>query len=324
MINSKKAKDKMREQHDKFLSKNIHKLVTDFPSASYHGLTGTWSSSQFKDMLEDEDYFIKKYIKREIQKDESSAMDTGTYLHTRLLEPHKVKDEIAVYPGKVRMGKNWEAFRNLHAGKTLIIESQREQGEMMAKAVEASPTSMSYLEGKPEVSLFVRLVVWKGCIYAPEFGKKLTRDGWISVKTNGDLSKGYAITVKVRADTLGKTFISDLKSTSGNARKEHDIRSAISKYRYDLSAALYLDMFTLVVPDVREFVWVFASKQANNAAPWRASRDQIRVGRAKYMLAIIKLADCAQANWELVDCLREAEPLPYERDWLISKDTDLL
>ena len=130
--------------------------------------------------------------------------------------------------------------------------------------------------------------------------------------------------VKVRADTLGNYFVSDLKSTSGNARKEDDIRGSISKYRYDLSAALYLDTFNLVRPEVHEFVWIFASKKANNAAPWRASRDQILVGRAKYMHAVLKLADCAMSKWELVDCLREAEPLHYEREWLREKDTDLL
>lgn len=328
MKTSKKAKDTLTKnpEHEKFLSKNLHKLVMDITSERYHGMTGTWSSSQFKDMIEDEDYFIKKYIHREIDRVESGAMDTGTYLHTRLLEPHKVKEEIAIYEGKTRFGKKWNAFKEQHKNKTIITLSQKEQGELMVKAVEASPTCMSYLEGKPEVSFFVELFVWKGAIYAPHFGKILDRQGWSTASKTEIEScrKGHRLVVKVRADTLGETFVSDLKSTSGNARKEHDIRTSISKYRYDLSAALYLDMFNLIKPEVHEFIWVFASKQTNNAKAWRATSSQILVGRAKYMRAMLKMADCAQANWELVDCLGEAEPLPYEKDWLVERETDLL
>lgn len=312
-------------QSGAFLKKNLNKLVHDLMSSDYHAMVGTWSSSQFKDMIEDADYFIKKYIKKEIERSETDAMDTGTYLHTMVLEPHKLQDEIAVYQGKVRAGKAYQAFRAQHEGKTIITLTQQAQGDLMVKAVRSSPSCSEYLVGEPEVSFFVELLIQNGKIYAPHFKKHLTRYGWSPcAHKNFKEEKGQRFIVKVRADTLGETFVSDLKSTSGNARKEHDVRSAISKYRYDLSAALYLDMFALVRPSVREFIWIFASKQANNAAAWRASEKQIQVGRAKYMHAILKMADCAMAGWELIDCLREAEPLPYEVEWLLEKDTDLL
>ncbi len=310
-------------KHAKFLMKNLHKFVHDLTSAAYHGMIGTWSSSQFKDILDDEDYFIRKYIKKEVERTETDAMDTGTYTHTMLLEPHKVDEEIAIYPGKMRAGKAYQEFRKKHEGKCIITTSQKDQGDAMVKAVKASPSCMEYLEGEPEVSLFIELHITGGKIYAPSFEKVLTREGWEDHDCK-NLKKPYIIIVKVRADMLGSTFVADVKSTSGNARKENDIRTAISKYKYDLSAALYLDMFALPRPSVKEFVWVFASKQANNAAPWRASTNTLLVGRAKYMRAIIKLADCARANWETVDCLREAEPLPYEMEWAKERDTDLL
>ena len=325
MTTMAKLKDKMQSQHEKFIKKNLHKLIHDLPSASYHGLSGTWSSSQFKDMIECEEYFIQKYIKKEVDRSETEAMDTGTYFHTAVLEPHKVKEEIAFFEGKTRYGKKWDEFKAKHAGKTIITEDMKAKGDLMVAAVRKSPTAMEYLEGEMEVSLLVELLIWNGQIFAPAFNKKLTKTGWMDYSSSGLVNaKGYKIVVKVRADTLGDTFVSDLKSTSGNARKEKDIRNSISQYRYDLSAALYLDMFNLVRPEVRDFVWIFASKQTHNACPWRASAHQILVGRAKYMRAIIKLADCAQANWELVDCLREAEPLPHEMEWLREKDTDLL
>lgn len=306
----------------KWIKANLHKPVKDLSSEVYHGLTGTWSSSQFKDMLADEELFIKKYIKREIAREEREAFDTGTYFHTGVLEPHKIESEISMYPGKVRYGKDWDAFKAKNAGKCIITPKQKEQGDGMIKAVKASPVAMDYLDGDPEVSLFVELTVWQGAIYSEKFGKMLTPDGWAPAK--GKIGKGYSFIVKVRADCLGKTYVSDLKSTSGNARDEHSVRGSISKYKYDLSAALYLDVFSLVYPSVREFIWIFASKESPCAATWRATRNQILVGRAKYSRAMVKLADCAKANWEIVDCLREAEPLPYEMEWLRQRDTDLL
>lgn len=113
-------------KHEKFLKKNIHKIVKDLPSSSYHGMLGTWSSSQFKDMLEDPDYFIKRYIKREIDRSETDAMDTGTYFHTGLPEPHKVHEEIAIFEGKTRYGAKFNTFRELHKGKTIITKDMKE------------------------------------------------------------------------------------------------------------------------------------------------------------------------------------------------------
>lgn len=308
--------------HAKFIKNNLHKLVRDLLSEHYHGLSGTWSSSQFKDILEDEEVFIKKYISKEIPRVEREVFDTGTYFHTAVLEPHKVATEIAVYQGKVRRGKEWDNFKAKNPGKTIIAINQKIQGDLMVEAVKNSPIAQEYLEGDPEVSLFVELNIHRGRIYAPKFKKVLSKHGWEdSPAQPGD---GHPIIVKVRADTLGQTFVSDLKSTSGNARNESSVRGSISKYKYDLSAALYLDIFSLIRPTVREFVWIFASKENRNAASWRATKNQILVGRAKYAKAMIKLADCAKANWELIDCLREAEPLPFEMEWLREKDTDLL
>ncbi len=314
---------KSPSDHAKFLKKNLHKPVKDLLSEHYHGLTGTWSSSQFKDILDDEETFIKKYITKEIAREEREVFDTGTYFHTAVLEPHKIATEIAIFDGKTRYGKSWDAFKKLHLGKTIITASQKEQGDQMVKAVKSSPTSQEYLEGDPEVSLFVELSIYRGRIYSPKFKKILTTNGWDDT-SDTKIESGYKIIVKVRADTLGKTFVSDLKSTSGNARKEYDIRGSISKYKYDLSAALYLDIFSLVYPSVRDFIWIFASKGTPCAQSWRATKENILIGRAKYVKAMIKLADCAQANWETVDCLREAAPMPYEREWLIEKDGDLL
>lgn len=291
-------------------------------SEAYHSANGAWSSSQLKDIIDDEEVFILKYIKREVERVEKEVFDTGTYFHTATLEPHKLKSEVVIFAGKTRYGKNWDAFKTKHKGKLVVTEKQQLQGDGMVKAVKKSPISMSYIKGTAELSLFIQIVVVNSEIYAPAFKKKLTLQGWVSVTKVP--TGGFEVVLKVRADCLGDCFISDLKSTSGRANNKNGVRQSISKYKYDLSASLYLDLFSLMKPEVTNFVWVFASKENPVAASWVATTNQIMVGRAKWMWAVKRLADLSAANWEIADYLRDAEPLPHEMEWLQTKDVDLL
>lgn len=299
-----------------------HRLIRDMSSEAYHGAVGSWSSTQLKDIINDEEVFIKKYIKREIERTETEAFDTGTYFHTGVLEPHKVKSEIAVFSGKARFGKAWEEFKAKNKGKTVITSKQKEVGDGMIKAVRKSPISMKYLVGDPEISFFVMIVVWRGEIYAPHFKKKMTRNGWIDSKLPG--KGGFEMVLKVRADCLGDTFVSDLKSTSGKATQAWSVKQSISKYQYDLSAALYVDLFSLIREDVSSFIWIFVSKENPCAKAWTASTRQLQVGRAKWCYAVKRIADLAAAKWEIPDSLGVAEPQAFELDWLQERETDLL
>ncbi len=299
----------------------LHKLVFDLTIDEYHRGLGGYSSSQLKDLLDDEDVFIAKHVKKTIEREESAAFDVGTYFHTGILEPHKLKDDCVVFPGKIRRGKDWEIFKKKNEHKAIVTGPQKTQAEGLVRAVKDSPVAQEYLNGSAEVSLFTKIVVSCGQIYAPYFGKRLTRAGWVQ---DLDKVKGFEMVVKVRADMLGETYISDLKSTTGNAKSNRTMRDKISYYNYDLSASLYMDMFSLVVPTLQEFVWIFASKDLFNSKSYRASKQNILVGRAKYMKAMIKLADCASNEWKSCDYLDTLEPLPYELEHLIERDTDLL
>jgi hypothetical protein len=300
----------------------LHTLVYDLPSEDYHRSVEGYSSSQFKDALEDEEIFVAKHVRKVVEREELAAFDVGTYFHTGVLEPHKINDDCIVYPGKVRRGEQWEAFKKKHSGKAIVTQAQKEQAEGLVRSVQESPVAQEFLEGESEVSLFTTIVIVDGEIVAPHWKKKLTLEGW--VPWSGRPKKCFTMTVKVRADKLGKWFISDLKSTTGNAKSNQEMRQKISYYNYDLSAALYLDMFQLVRPSVSDFIWIFASKDYLNSRTYKASPTNIRVGRGKYMRAMLKIAECAAANWKSVDYLDTLEPLPHELGWAQERDIDLL
>lgn len=301
----------------------LHRLIEGMPIAEYHSTPKTFSSSQFKDLLDDEDVFIKKHIEKSIEREESDAFDIGTYFHTGILEPHLLKKECVVYPGKVRRGKDWDAFKAKNKGKAIVTQLQKDQAEGLVRAVKNSPVAQDFLDGTPEVSLFTEIAIHGGKIYAPYFGKELTIEGWVDGPKK-KIPGAHSIVVKTRADMLGDSYISDLKSTTGNAKSNKSMREKISYYHYDLSASLYLDMFSLLMPDVNDFYWIFASKDLLNCRTYRASVLNKKVGRAKYMKAMLKMADCASNNWQSVDYLDTLEPLPHELEYLKERDIDLL
>lgn len=299
-------------------------IVKDMSSSDYHGLAGTFSSSQLKDLLEDPEYFHRKYIKKEIEKLEIPAFDIGTYFHTALLEPEKLKLECAVYEG-VRRGKDWEAFKEANANKAIITKTELDQANGLINAVQNSPVAMRRLtKGQPEVSAFVNLrIAESGVIYCHDLEKSVTVTG--GFKKEKAPKKGTDITIKVRADLIADDFILDLKSTNGNTKSKYQMRTKVSSYNYDLSAALYLDMFSLVGERViSDFIWVFASKDYFNSKSYVASADMIQIGRAKYFKALFTLAECLENDWQFEDSLGILEPQPFEREWIKPSDGDLL
>ncbi len=326
----KKSQKKTMTPTSKKPKWQLNKEITTLSSDEYHSIEGTYSSSQFKDILDDEELFIKKYIEKTIPRGDVPAFGTGNYFHTGVLEPHKLKTEYLVYSGKVRRGENWDKFKAKNGGKIILTAHQREQGDRLISLAQDSPVAMGFIKrGRPEVSLFVELWVLHGEIFAPDFDKVLDAEvGWIDFpvqKRKKDFEKAFKIVVKVRADSIGEDFILDLKSTTGNARSEPAMRGKISYYNYDLSASLYLDVFSLLRGFQMDlFIWTFASKDMHNCKSYRASRANILVGRAKWVKGIIKMAEGARNDWQLYDSLGVLEPEHFQLEWIRSKETDLV
>lgn len=297
-----------------------NELYFNLSNADYHGAANTYSSSQLKDMLEDPVLFYQKYVSKEIGRNEIDAFAVGTYFHTAVLEPHLLEEECAVFNGK-RLGKVWDAFKLEHKGKAIITQSEYENVYKMIEAVKASAVCTKYLsDGMPEVSAFLNIWVSGGDVFVPEKNLILSTYGWAKQKANLK-SNGTFLTLKVRADYLGNDFVSDLKSTSGNCRLDRLVRDKVKTYQYDLSAALYLDVFSAVVgKDINNFVWIFASKDIHCARAYLASNQSIRVGRAKWKKAVVELAKNLKNNWEFEDSMGVLEPMPWDvQDYINNK-----
>lgn len=279
-------------------------LHSDISNADYHAQQKPedhfYSSSQLKDMLEDPEMFHKKYILGEIERESNSAFDIGTYYHTAILEPHLLTKECAVWP-KRRAGKEWLAFKEANEGKAIITSSEKLKADILIKGTKDSPIAMDLINRRgavKEQSLFVML---------------------------------EGVRIKVRFDYMflskEESYIGDLKSTTGSVKDKHKIRTKISAYTYDLSAALYVDAVNeyirqnkLPYAPVDSFYWNFATKDHPSCKTWQATEQMLEIGRAKYKKALSLINKCIADEWQFYDEIGFVEAQPWEvSDWLEKK-----
>lgn len=318
------------------------KLVLDMSSNEYHSEREHFSSSQLKDILDSNELFIKKHVTREIPREDNiPVFDIGTYFHTAILEPHLIEKECAVYEG-TRIGKKWDDFKKLHKGKAIITLNEKKKAINCVEAIRQCPISMAYVNlGTPEVSAFLSLYIWYDGIYyiKEDDAYFMSYDGWVKCSDKQSeavlegirLGEAVMVGVKVRADSidLNGCSLSDLKSASGDVVDEFKIQYKTSDLNYDLSAALYIDIFSAVVGHpYTDFVWLYASKELHEklkapfGKPWRASENNIRVGRGKWTKAILDIALLKVNNWKLDNkkvTLDDLEPKEHELVWLKKK-----
>jgi len=308
-------------------SKLVGQLLTgeDISSEQYHSLEGSYSSSQLKVALEDIEKFYKTYITKELGRASGTQFDIGTYFHTAILEPEKLEVECAVYRDGIRSGKKWDAFKELHAGKAIITASEEEVANRIIAGVKASPVAMSYLKGSEcEVSAFLRLYVFKDEVYYIKEDQVfiLVSTGW-APDSSMDLEtlEGMAtsIVVKVRADiiNLKEGVISDLKSSKGNVKSEAEMQQSVSNYNYDMSAALYMDIFSAVSGvTMKKFAWIYASKESGVSKTWSCSDRGEIIGRAKWRYAVLLIAKNIRRKWKQTDEEGVLQPAHWDLHWL--------
>lgn len=301
-------------------------LYRELSSSDYHTHKGSYSSSQLKTMLDDPEIFHHKYILGNNERETVPAFEVGGYSHCAVLEPEKLLEDCAVFEG-VRRGKVWEEFKLLHKDKNIITKSEKEQVNAVVLSVQKSELAQSYISNsKKEISCFADLIVLHGRIYCNESLLDLNT-GWKVDSAGYDLAykHGTKIKVKVRADAIGDDFIFDLKTTTGNCKDHSSISNKISNYQYDLSASLYLDIFSISTSQRYEkFIFCFASKDYGNSQCYIASEDSIKIGRVKWVKAIKLLAKYIENGWTFKEELQVIEPNFMDRKYLIrEKEIDL-
>jgi hypothetical protein len=140
-------------------------------------------------------------------KEATSAMDVGTAGHCMVLEPDQFPPRYSVWTGKVRRGKEWDAFEAANADKTIITLAEYDGCKAMKDAVMAHTAAGPIFSSGGEAE---RVITWKD----PETG----------------------IDCKGRIDWLCGSVV-DLKTTkSANPRV---FAATAARYKYHAQMAWY-------------------------------------------------------------------------------------
>ncbi len=290
------------------------------PNEVYHAANGI-SSTQVKDARVSLMYYHARHVIKTIRRDSSDALTFGSLVHTISLEPEKLHDEFAVFPGVPA-----NAFTNTDSLKAFIREYNADK----------SKTEQLKLTGKKEELQEAIRAVNPDAIFADEFeqqwresvaGKTILTSEQLELATaiqqalfsNSDansllcnpgrqsevsyfgIDEETGLEIRVRPDielrTVEDNICADLKTvTIGNVRqdriKERLHREIIDR-DYHLSAAMYCD-----IAGLDSFSWIFVNKEPGYhwVAVVQASEAELELGRKEYRRVLRQINEAMESN----------------------------
>lgn len=247
----------------------------------YHASVGA-SSSFLKKFLEETPHKIEYNRLYGVRK-ETPAFALGTAVHTLVLEPEKFNDTIAVrgdWDLRTKIGKaEQEAFELVRGNRAMITLEQYEAAKAMAHELLSHRTAGKLLDG----AIVEQSIYW-----------------------DQEIEDGSYQLCKVRPDALcrRKPLILDVK-TCENASYD-EMRAAITRYRYNLSAAMYLQgvnqcgdlLHELNIDQYEGFALLCVeSKPPYEVACYEIGIDLIRTGRTDFFVSLSRLRGANLIGW---------------------------
>jgi len=179
---------------------------------------------------------------------------------------------VALYPGKVRNGKEWEAFKLSNEGKTLCIQSEYDDAKGAADAVLADPVARRLLDGCE----YQRVMAWEAygleCA-AGVAGERGGFDAWHE-------KRGYILDLKVTAST-----------------QPEDFQRHAFKMQWHAQAAWYLDGAKALAIDVRDFYLIGVEANPPHCVTvLHVTQEALDMGRKEIALWTEKLKACEAAD----------------------------
>jgi hypothetical protein len=239
--------------------------VNHCTNAEYHGDKNYLSSSNLKLILKDPEKFKKEIIDGLREEKQVNAFDEGNYAHSLILEPESVSDEYAFFPKFRKAGKEWESFKEENKDKIILSKPQKHRVEQWVDAYRKRPEAVQLISGGyPEHSIAGELM---------------------------------GINVKVRADYINvdKGYIADVKTT-GYSPDVDSFSYVVKSLMYDLSAALYCQMFSQIYNKPFDFYYIVLGKKDVACEVYKASKETIERGDLLVMDAIKKYKYCKENN----------------------------
>ncbi len=232
-------------------------------SEDYHADVMYLSSSDLKLILQDSyQIYLKKFHGVKAEFGNKLALDLGSYIHSLVLEPEKTHEEFIVFEGR-RAGKKFSEFKAENPGKIIINDVSDHLAQEIKTEIFKDEIATSLLsKGRPEISIF------------------------------GDLE---GVAVKARADYLVGDKIVDLKTSSAPVDLSNFVQT-IAKYKYELSAAFYKDIFDKMYGKSHDFYFVSVCKNPVSIQCYKVSDETLERGRILYKKALQIWKKCVESG----------------------------
>lgn len=200
-------------------------------------------------------------------REDCDAFVFGRLSHALTLEPETVDGRWVVWDGKVRRGKEWEAFQAANVGKDIMRGADFDPAANLAKAVRQHPTASLWLA---------------------DFAAEVTVV-WTDAETG--------IKCKCRLDGVGPELAFDLKTTGDSS--ERAMAASMLRYSYHAQAAMYLDALAAAGQPRSQYGLIAAEKTApHKVRCYTLSEAAIESGRTQYRGWLRMLAECrASETW---------------------------
>lgn len=226
----------------------------------YHSDDYFTSSTAVKMLYYDIPKYEKEYIRKERDTDsDNPAFAIGSYVHSLLLEPEKVKDEYVFFPEWDGRASGYQQFKKDNPGKTVITQSQQMQVQRMMESFNKHPLATKMLEPTlKELTLCVDL---------------------------------FGIPVKVRFDSIdvenGK--IIDVKTSGYSVDQETFKMQGIGNLKYGVSAGLYTLAAELHYGKPFDFYFACLSKKTGDTEIFKTGVATMSNGKVQCKVGLERL-----------------------------------
>ena len=101
---------------------NIEKDIIRFADDQEYYADNSYVTNSMLSKLNKGPEHLQHYLNGGVE--ESSALNFGKAFHLYILEKDKFDAEVAVFKGKTRRGKEWDAFNEANVGKIIISSKE--------------------------------------------------------------------------------------------------------------------------------------------------------------------------------------------------------
>ncbi|MFJ5317167.1 PD-(D/E)XK nuclease-like domain-containing protein [Pectobacterium versatile] len=285
------------------------------PNNDYHAANGV-SSTQVKDARISLMYYRGRHITKTIRRDSSDALTFGSLVHTLALEPEKLEEEYAIFPG-VPAGaftntdtlKAWIREYNADKPKAeqLKLTGKKEELQEAIRAVNPEAIFADEFESQWRTSVSDKIILTVEQLQAataiqqalfnhPTAGKLLQHPARAVEVSYFGMDDETGLEVRVRPDEElelnGLRIAADVKTISLGKVKQDNLRAKLHREiidrDYHVSAAMYSE-----VADFDQFFWIFVNKDEGYhwVAVIEASTDLLELGSLEYHRTMRELAN---------------------------------